>query len=109
MSGYELLAELDRQLKDCLYISNECLPDGFRDERTDGVSLSTLERKCDERDKESEHMYTFKSVHRYRGSGEQMSPPFRGGRGPPRTPHRRGRVCSPIWVVYRRVLPEPSR
>jgi len=58
MSGYELLAELDRQLKDCLYISNECLPDGFRDERTDGVSLSTLERKCDERDKESEHMYT---------------------------------------------------
>jgi len=58
MTGYELLSKLDQQLKECLYISNECLPDCFRDERTDGVSLSTLERKCDERDKESEYAYT---------------------------------------------------
>lgn len=58
MNGYELLARFERQLKDCLYVSNECLPDGFRDERTDGVSLSTLERKCNERDKETEHVIT---------------------------------------------------
>lgn len=58
MNGYELLAQFERQLKDCIYVSNDKLPEGFRDERTDGVSLSTLERKCNERDKESEYAFT---------------------------------------------------
>ena len=58
MNGYELLAKFERQLKDCIYVSNEQLPEGFRDDRTDGVSLSTLERKCNERDKETEHAIT---------------------------------------------------
>ena len=57
-NGYELLADMEKLLKDCIYVSNEKLPEFFRDERTDGVSLSTLERKCDERDKESEFSIT---------------------------------------------------
>jgi hypothetical protein len=53
MNGYELLSKLEKELKDCLYISNEHLPDGFKDTRTDGVSLATLERKCDELERQS--------------------------------------------------------
>ena len=57
-NGYELLADMEKLLKDCIYVSNEKLPEFFRDERTDGVSLATLERKCDELDKISEYEYT---------------------------------------------------
>lgn len=57
-NGYELLADFEKVLKDCIYVSNEKLPEFFRDERTDGVSLATLERKCDDLDKISEFEYT---------------------------------------------------
>lgn len=57
-NGYELLADMEKLLKDCIYVSNEKLPEFFRDERTDGVSLATLERKCDDLDKISEFEYT---------------------------------------------------
>lgn len=58
MTKYPIFAELDKVLKECLYISNDCLPDEFQDHRTDGVSLATLERKCDERDAISEYERT---------------------------------------------------
>ena len=48
MNGYELLSKLEKELKECLYISNDHLPDDFKDHRTDGVTLATLEKKCDE-------------------------------------------------------------
>jgi hypothetical protein len=54
MNGYELFAQLDELLKDCIYVSNECLPDEFQDHRTDGVTLATLEKKCDQRDRLSD-------------------------------------------------------
>ena len=48
MNGYELMAEFERVVKDCIFVPNEKLPEDFRDNRTDCVSLSDLERKCDE-------------------------------------------------------------
>ena len=54
MNGYELLEKFQEQLKECIYVSNDKLPDEFRDNRTDGVSLATLEKKCDERDRLSD-------------------------------------------------------
>lgn len=47
MNGYELLAELQNVIKDCIYVPNDKLPEHFRDNRTDCVSLADLERKCD--------------------------------------------------------------
>lgn len=47
MNGYELLSELERVIKDCIYVPNEKLPESFRDNRTDCVSLADLERKCE--------------------------------------------------------------
>jgi uncharacterized secreted protein with C-terminal beta-propeller domain len=47
MNGYELLAEFDRIIKDVILIPNDWLPENFRDNRTDSVSLADLERKCD--------------------------------------------------------------
>jgi hypothetical protein len=55
MNGYELLAQFEKNIKDCFYVPNEKLPEYFRDERTDSVSLSTLERKCTEREVQSEY------------------------------------------------------
>lgn len=56
MNGYELMAEFDRVIKDVLVVSNDWLPEDFRDNRTDSVSLADLERKCDSRDKvETDH------------------------------------------------------
>ena len=49
-NGYELLADLEQLVKDCIYVSNDKLPDEFRDNRTDCVSLGNLERMCNERD-----------------------------------------------------------
>jgi len=57
-NGYELMAEMQELLKDCIYVSNDRLPDEFQDHRTDGVSLRTLERKCDQRDAMSEYEQT---------------------------------------------------
>lgn len=48
MNGYELMAEFERVVKDCIFVPNEKLPENFRDNRTDCVSLADLERKCDD-------------------------------------------------------------
>ena len=48
MNGYELMREFERVAKDCIFVPNEKLPESFRDNRTDCVSLADLERKCDE-------------------------------------------------------------
>ena len=56
MDGYELINELGRVLKECIYVLNEKLPENFRDNRTDGVSLADLETKCDSMEKgETDH------------------------------------------------------
>jgi len=50
MNGYELMAEFERIINDCIVVPNSWLPEDFRDNRTDGVTLADLERKCDSRD-----------------------------------------------------------
>jgi hypothetical protein len=50
MNAYELMADLERVVRDIIVVPNEWLPEDFRDNRTDGVSLADLERKCDTRD-----------------------------------------------------------
>lgn len=50
MNGYELIAEFERVIKDVIAVPNHWLPEDFRDNRTDSVSLADLERKCDARD-----------------------------------------------------------
>ena len=56
MNGYELMAQFERLIKDVIVVPNDWLPEDFRDNRTDGVSLSDLERKCDSRDSvETDH------------------------------------------------------
>jgi len=47
MNGYELMAELKKIVCDVIVVSNDWLPEDFRDERTDGVTLAALDRKCD--------------------------------------------------------------
>ena len=49
MNGYELIAELETTIKDMVLVPNDWLPEDFRDNRTDSVSLADLERKCDAR------------------------------------------------------------
>ena len=51
MNGYELLAQLKKDVKECFTVPNEWLPEEFQDNRCDSVSLADLERKCDERDR----------------------------------------------------------
>jgi hypothetical protein len=56
MNGYELMIEFERLIKDMIVVPNDWLPEDFRDNRTDSVSLSDLERKCDSRDSvETDH------------------------------------------------------
>lgn len=56
MNGYELMAEFERLIKDIIVVPNDWLPEDFRDNRTDGVSLADLETKCDSRDSvETDH------------------------------------------------------
>lgn len=50
MNGYELMAEFERIVRDTVVVPNSWLPEDFRDNRTDGVTLADLERKCDARD-----------------------------------------------------------
>jgi len=45
MNGYELIDELARVIKECLFVPNDKLPESFRDNRTDSVSLADLEKK----------------------------------------------------------------
>lgn len=47
MTGYELIAEFERMVREVILVPNDWLPENFRDNRTDSVSLSDLERKCD--------------------------------------------------------------
>ena len=51
MNGYELLAQLKKDVKECFTVPNEWLPEEFRDYRSDSVSLADVERKCDARDR----------------------------------------------------------
>jgi hypothetical protein len=47
MNGYELMAAFERTVREVIMIPNDWLPENFRDNRTDSVSLADLERKCD--------------------------------------------------------------
>lgn len=47
MNGYELIAQLEVIVKDLVLVPNSWLPENFQDQRTDNVSLSDLENKCD--------------------------------------------------------------
>ena len=51
MNGYELLAQLKKDVKECFTVPNDWLPEEFRDYRSDSVSLADVERKCDARDR----------------------------------------------------------
>ena len=51
MNGYELLAQFEKEIKECFTVPNHWLPEEFQDQRTDSVSLADVERKCDARDK----------------------------------------------------------
>jgi hypothetical protein len=51
MNGYELLAQFEKEIKECFTVPNDWLPEEFQDQRTDSVSLADIERKCDERDR----------------------------------------------------------
>ena len=53
MNGYELLAQYEKQIKDCFTVPNNLLPEEFQDNRTDHVSLQDIENKCNIRDKET--------------------------------------------------------
>lgn len=47
MNGYDLLAQLEVVVKDMVLVPNSWLPESFQDHRTDSVSLTDLENKCD--------------------------------------------------------------
>tara|TARA_Y100000004_G_scaffold81706_1_gene91698 strand:+ start:213 stop:476 length:264 start_codon:yes stop_codon:yes gene_type:complete len=51
MNGYELLAQYEKQIKECFTVPNHWLPLDFQDQRTDCVSLQDIENKCNQRDK----------------------------------------------------------
>jgi len=51
MNGYELLAQFEKEIKECFTVPNHWLPLEFQDNRTDCVSLADVEKKCDERDR----------------------------------------------------------
>lgn len=56
MNGYELIAELERVIRDVIVVPNEWLPEDFRDHRTDGVTLADLDLKCDSMERgETDH------------------------------------------------------
>jgi hypothetical protein len=66
MNGYELLAEYKKQIKECFTVPNNLLPEEFQDNRMvyDQVSLATLERKCDARDKCTLSSYEEEAIER---------------------------------------------
>tara|TARA_Y100000766_G_C18859687_1_gene582574 strand:+ start:195 stop:452 length:258 start_codon:yes stop_codon:yes gene_type:complete len=77
MNGYELLAQFEKEIKECFTVPNHWLPLDFQDQRTDSVSLADIERKCDERDRctmssfEEESIERTKRVQIYRGQLER--------------------------------------
>ena len=58
MNGYELLAQYEKQIKECFTVPNNLLPEEFKDNRTDHVSLQDIEDKCNQRDAETEYQQT---------------------------------------------------
>ena len=77
MNGYELLAQFEKEIKECFTVPNHWLPLDFQDQRTDCVSLADVERKCDARDRctlsnfEEESIERAKRVQIYRDQIEQ--------------------------------------
>ena len=77
MNGYELLAQLKKDVKECFTVPNEWLPEEFRDHRSDSVSLADVERKCDARDRctlssfEEEAIERAKRVQVYRSQNDR--------------------------------------
>ena len=79
MNGYELLAQYEKQIKECFTVPNNLLPKEFQDNRMvyDQVSLATIEKKCDERDRctlsnfEEDSIERAKRVQAYRSQLEQ--------------------------------------
>lgn len=56
MNGYQLLEEFAIIIKDAILVPNSWLPEKFQDHRTDSVSLTDLENKCDSMEKgETDH------------------------------------------------------
>ena len=77
MNGYELLAQLKKDVNECFTVPNEWLPEEFRDHRSDSVSLADVERKCDARDRctlssfEEEAIERAKRVQVYRSQNDR--------------------------------------
>jgi hypothetical protein len=56
MNGYEMLAQFETMIKEIIAVPNDWLPEDFKDNRTDSVTLADLEKKCEARDgMETEH------------------------------------------------------
>ena len=64
MNGYELLAQLKKDVKECFTDPNHWLPLDFQDQRTDSVSLADVERKCDERDRSTLSSFEEEAIER---------------------------------------------
>lgn len=64
MNGYELLAQFEKEIKECFTVPNHWLPLDFQDQRTDCVSLADIERKCDQRDKYTLSNFEEESIER---------------------------------------------
>ena len=81
MNGYELIAQLEVIVKDMVLVPNSWLPENFQDHRTDSVSLTDLETKCDsmergETDHEEEKREKNRRVELYRQmiqSGQEIT------------------------------------
>ena len=77
MNGYELLAQFEKEIKECFTVPNDWLPEDFRDNRSDSVSLADVERKCDARDRctlssfEEESIERAKRVQVYRSQNDR--------------------------------------
>ena len=51
-----MLAQFETMIKEIIAVPNDWLPEDFKDNRTDSVTLADLEKKCDARDGvETEH------------------------------------------------------
>ena len=64
MNGYELLAQLKKDVKECFTVPIHWLPLDFQDQRTDSVSLADVERKCDERDRSTLSSFEEEAIER---------------------------------------------
>jgi|TARA_B100000073_G_C23566967_1_gene506489 hypothetical protein len=55
--GGRLFGQLEAAARRVITVPNHLLPEDFQDNRTDGVTLAALEKKCDARDLETNHEY----------------------------------------------------